>query len=148
MTNDEAISILTSLQEPEAWEPQVTEKVFTALQMAISALHELKNRNQEIKNSNDPIRRQDAIRIVDGIDTWQAGWRGNAIESMKALPSAQSERKTGKWIRITQGAMPEQYICPFCNRTVESYGVEELLSIRYPYCHCGADMRGEHEQTD
>ena len=38
MTNEEAISILTSLQEPEAWEPQVTEKVFTALQMAITAI--------------------------------------------------------------------------------------------------------------
>lgn len=37
----------------------------------------------------DPIDRQDAIRIVDGIDTWQAGWRGDAIESLKALPSAQ-----------------------------------------------------------
>ena len=58
------------------------------------------------------------------------------------LPSA--ERK-GKWIRITQGEMPEQYICPFCHRTVETYGVEELLPIRYPYCHCGADMRGEEE---
>lgn len=39
----------------------------------------------------DTISRQDAIRIVDGIDTWQAGWRGDAIESMKALPSAQPE---------------------------------------------------------
>ena len=55
------------------------------------------------------------------------------------------ERKRGKWIRITQGAMPEQYMCPFCHRTVEVYGVEELLPIRYPYCHCGADMRGERK---
>ena len=39
----------------------------------------------------DLIDRQDAIRIVDSIDTWQAGWRGNAIESLKALPSAQPE---------------------------------------------------------
>ena len=38
MTADEAISILTSLQEPEAWEPQISEKVFTALQMAITAI--------------------------------------------------------------------------------------------------------------
>ena len=38
MTREEAISILTSLQEPEAWEPQVTERVFTALQMAITAI--------------------------------------------------------------------------------------------------------------
>lgn len=59
-----------------------------------------------------------------------------------SLPSAEP-RKKGKWIRITQGATPEKYICPFCHRTVETYGVEELLSIRYPYCHCGADMRGE-----
>lgn len=57
---------------------------------------------------------------------------------------AQPERKKGEWIRITQGAMPEQYICPYCHRTVESHGVEELLSIRYPYCHCGADMRGDN----
>ena len=63
----------------------------------------------------------------------------------RSLPSAQPERKKGKWVRITQGAMPEQYICPFCHRTVEAYGVEELLPIRYPYCHCGADMGGEEE---
>ena len=61
------------------------------------------------------------------------------------LPSAEPERKKGKWIRITQGAMPEQYICPFCHRTVEVYDVEKLLPIRYPYCHCGADMRGEDD---
>lgn len=58
------------------------------------------------------------------------------------VPSAEPERMKGKWIRITQGAIPEQYICPFCHRTVESYDVEELLPICYPYCHCGADMRG------
>ena len=66
-----------------------------------------------------------------------------AIEALSE--PLQPERKKGKWVRITQGAMPEQYICPFCHRTVEAYGVEELLSIRYPYCHCGADMRGEQE---
>ena len=65
------------------------------------------------------------------------------LRTLPDLPPAQPERKKGKWVRITQGAMPEQYICPFCHRTVEAYGVEELLSIRYPYCHCGADMRGE-----
>ena len=47
----------------------------------------------------------------------------------------------GKWIRITQGADPEKYMCPFCHRTVEDYGPEGFVSIRYPYCHCGADMR-------
>lgn len=59
---------------------------------------------------------------------------------------AQPEQKKGKWIRITQDAIPEKYMCPFCRRTVESYGVEELLSIRYPFCNCGVDMRGENNE--
>lgn len=66
-------------------------------------------------------------------------------ECMSVVEDLPSAQRKGKWIRITQGAMPEQYICPFCHRTVEAYGVEELLPIRYPYCHCGADMRGEEE---
>lgn len=59
-----------------------------------------------------------------------------------------AERKKGKWIRITQGTTPEQYICPFCHRTIETYCIEELLSIRYPYCHCGADMRTKETDCD
>ena len=51
------------------------------------------------KIKDDTISRQEAIRIVDGIDTWQAGWRGDAIESMKALPSAQTEQK---WIPCSE----------------------------------------------
>ena len=73
---------------------------------------------------------------------------GKMQDIVNNLPSAEPERKKGKWIRITQGAMPEQYICPFCHRTVEVYDVEKLLSIRYPYCHCGADMRGEQNEID
>lgn len=69
---------------------------------------------------------------VDELDT--------AIATLVNLPSA---RPKGKWIRITQGADPEKYICPFCLRTVENYGPEGFVSIRYPYCHCGADMREE-----
>lgn len=34
----EAVGILKGLQEPEAWEPQITEKTFEALDMAIIAL--------------------------------------------------------------------------------------------------------------
>ena len=55
------------------------------------------------------------------------------------------KRKKGKWIRITQGSIFEIYICPFCNRTIKDSGIDALVSIRYPFCHCGADMR---EETD
>lgn len=38
MKTDEAFEILRRIQEPEAWEPQISEKAFDALEMAIDAL--------------------------------------------------------------------------------------------------------------
>lgn len=63
----------------------------------------------------------------------------------RIIVSMPSARQKGKWIRITQGADPEKYMCPFCHRTVENYGPDCMVSIRYPYCHCGADMREVEE---
>lgn len=53
------------------------------------------------------------------------------------------EPKIGHWIRITNGAMKEKYICSECGRQIEDDGIEGLLPIKYPYCHCGAKMEGE-----
>lgn len=87
------------------------------------------------------MRPIDADKLLKDIEQYHLS-DGFFQHWVEAQPTIEG-RKKGKWIRITQGAIPEQYICPFCHRTVESYGVEELLSIRYPYCHCGADMRGD-----
>ncbi len=38
MTKAEAITILKRMQDPEAWEPQINQAAFEALDMAISAL--------------------------------------------------------------------------------------------------------------
>ena len=38
MTGKEAIAMLKRMQEPEAWEPQINEAAFEALEMAIKAL--------------------------------------------------------------------------------------------------------------
>ena len=99
----------------------------------------------------DPIDRQDAVRIVDNIDTWQAGWRDNAIESLKALPSAQPERKTGRWIEehidITDKEHPKSfrfYRCSACGHVAAPalFVGEKWLS----YCpHCGAYMEGGND---
>lgn len=46
------------------------------------------------------IKSEDAIRIVADIDTQQAGWRTNAIESLKALTPWEPEIimcKNCKW---------------------------------------------------
>lgn len=44
----EAVGILKSLQEPEAWEPQITEKTFEALDMAIMALNKFEDQSRFI----------------------------------------------------------------------------------------------------
>lgn len=38
MTGKEAIAMLKRMQEPEAWEPQINEAAFEALELAIKAL--------------------------------------------------------------------------------------------------------------
>lgn len=66
--------------------------------------------------------------------------------SVATMPTIE-ERKTGKWVRITQGATPEKYMCPFCHSTVEHEGAEYLVSMMYPFCHCGARMVQEGENN-
>ena len=34
-----------------------------------------------------------------------------------------------------------KYECPLCKRTVDAKG-NEKVEEKYPFCHCGADMRG------
>jgi hypothetical protein len=138
MTSDEAISILTSLQEPEAWEPQVTEKVFTALQMAIEAL--AKDINVP---SNDCISREAAIdsmtntlwhypnELYRNLKEYEFA-KGLAELGLKSVPSAQPERKKGEWTKDNA--------CEFCGFKPWYEGDIHTLS----YCpNCGADMRGE-----
>ena len=53
MTNKEAIPILKRLQEPEAWEPQISRDAYEALEMAIEALE--KEVPQQPTKSIDPF---------------------------------------------------------------------------------------------
>ena len=116
---------------------------------------------------SDLISRQDAIRIVDGIDTWQAGWRGDAIESMKALPSAQPERcedcenfsktrllipqpqrKKGKWIEQDDSWDGVYYECSACGEpwtTIDGTPWDNGMK----FCpNCGAEMREDTEEPN
>ena len=77
------------------------------------------------------------MEVLDGFlfRCWQMGWLDRYDE--------QTEPKRGEWIRITDGNIPEKYACSVCGRVVDCYESGALLKVRYPYCHCGADMRGE-----
>lgn len=58
------------------------------------------------------------------------------------------ERKVGKWVlNDNQGVQAVGYLtyhCSECKREISSkyHGKISLLK-EYPYCHCGADMRGD-----
>lgn len=59
----------------------------------------------------------------------------DAIYHIKITPTIE-ERKTGKWIEIEP---PDIYVCPFCKHA----------SSRKNFCgECGADLRGESNETD
>jgi len=69
-----------------------------------------------------------------------------AIDLIKDIPTIE-ERKEGRWVRITQdvGVGPHLYKCSECHRVIE-YSSSELpclLEMKFPYCHCGAKMKGE-----
>lgn len=94
---------------------------------------------------SDLIDRQAAIQWVKtecnqyGKPTLDFESGKRVIEHLKQLPSAQAERKTGRWIKDPQKSkfhIEPVYICSFC-REQEAWGQMELSN----YCpNCGAKM--------
>ena len=69
------------------------------------------------------------------------------IHHLISLAPTLEERKVGKWIlNDNQGVQAvgyKTYHCSECNREISSkyHGKISLLK-EYPYCHCGAEMKG------
>lgn len=58
------------------------------------------------------------------------------------MPSAQPERIKGHWVEIASSN--HTYKCSVCGRLlVNITDGKNNVAKNYPYCHCGADMRGE-----
>ena len=61
------------------------------------------------------------------------------IEHMSTI---NPERKKGRWLELTN--TNHTYVCSVCGRMlVNITDGKNMVSKNYPYCHCGADMRGE-----
>ena len=95
----------------------------------------------------DSIGRQVAIDAVDAIGhiaTMPDGdkcIRRSAVKyTLSMLPPAQPERKKGKWIKNDNGT----YSCSLCH----SWIPEEQYYYAQFCLYCGADMRGEPNETD
>ena len=84
---------------------------------------------------NDTISRQAAIDAINSYFGFNIEEEyGSAVqEVINGLPSAQPERKSGRWIEY----IPEHGKCPFCGNQVDL-----LNGKANNFCgECGADMR-------
>ena len=59
------------------------------------------------------------------------------VDMLEKLPSAQPERKKGKWIDYSDEGYVE---CPFCHSATNCDGNKDELHFCFS---CGADLRGE-----
>lgn len=127
MTNKEAIEILSCYYE------RGNDRQNTAMDMAIEAL-----KHSEIPNSSDCISRKAAI---DALARLEPTFKGSILEqAVRNMPSAQPERKKGKWIDYTEDGYVE---CPFCHSATNCDGNKDELHFCFS---CGADMRGEQDE--
>lgn len=90
---------------------------------------------------NSPITEEqwDAITDVDFEHTdriWFSTKHGKKVQFIK--------RKKGKWILVEESIKIAAYKCSECGRNVwNDMGYDVVKD--YPFCHCGADMRGEQD---
>ena len=95
---------------------------------------------------NDLISRQAAIEALDkrfdSIPIEQTTEILLLRKDLRELPSVQPERINGHWVEIASSN--HTYKCSVCGRLlVNITDGKNNVAKNYPYCHCGADMRGE-----
>ena len=95
---------------------------------------------------SDLIRREDALAVLCfSQETGQmvCGDLRKLLEEIKAIPSAEPERKKGKWLHKPNEYDDDTYECSRCGEPwtlIEGTPKENNMN----YCpNCGADMRGE-----
>ena len=90
----------------------------------------------------------DCDKCAWGDKKWSRCKRGGDFEdACFAIYSAQTieERKKGEWIELTN--TNHTYVCSVCGRMlVNITDGKNTVTKNYPFCHCGADMRGEERQ--
>lgn len=107
---------------------------------------------EEQEPCDDVVSRQNIIEqyksCADMFSDEELEGANLVMEWIYKAPSVRPFEQTGHWIRITNGAMKEKYICSKCGRQIEDDGIEGLLPIKYPYCHCGAKMVEPQERSE
>ena len=152
MTNEEAIQFLSQIMDAllasNSWLPSTDNPIKESFGMAINALkaqEQLGNVSPELdKENGELIRRKAAIDVL--YKNYILG-RGDLnevldhiVDRLEKLPSAQPERKKGRWIhdgRQFRGGIDWMH-CSECGHK------DNWNAVRTPFCAwCGASMEGE-----
>lgn len=94
------------------------------------------------------ISRREAIKVVRASCHWDYPWASkspkdimsDAVNALKELPSAQPERKTGRWITKLEN---HTYECSECGNGIIT-NKDYLKKHKFCFC-CGAKMLKEGE---
>lgn len=89
--------------------------------------------------------------FIPAFTSYMIGWfvgRNSEKRQVKAVRTPKGEWKTHCTGYQGQAVTSICYKCSVCGRTITwvpttVYPTPELFLAHYPYCHCGADMRGE-----
>ena len=154
MTNHEAISVLESINAKTDYFLINDDARAEAIDIAISALQAQDLQPTCNQLATDTISRTAAIeallkevRLVDGyyVENDEVIDKDDAIEAIRLLPSVTPKRKKGKWIEEQRSIKVTLYKCSECGRAViDDTGYDAAKD--FPFCHCGADMRGEQDE--
>ena len=75
------------------------------------------------------------------VEAYQKGWN-DCIDAIIDNAPTVVERPKGEWIETQRGIHVTDYKCSCCGRTVRD-DTGYNVSKDYPFCNCGADMRGD-----
>lgn len=120
-----------------------------AMELAVEALKAQDATDTNVGSNGDTIYRKAAIELIERMKPYHQD-ADDIAEMIANMPSAQPERKTGKWIeRNPQNSDKCRLIeCDKC-------GFSHIVGFNVPYEHwienrnfcerCGADMRGDKD---
>lgn len=88
------------------------------------------------------------MRLIDADELLEHAYRDRLdsreliADMIRNAPTIE-ERKRGVWIELTN--TNHSYICSVCGRMLVNIADgKNTVTKNYPFCHCGADMRGDN----
>lgn len=103
------------------------------------AFRELIDGGYDLNFDDVPNTKKELLRMIDDAPTVSPD-----MAQVLAYECGKAKRKRGEWLELTN--TNHTYVCSVCGRMlVNITDGKNNVAKKYPYCHCGADMRGEEE---